>query len=95
MARHALWFARNRRGLTLQRLAERSGLSIGGISRIETCDIVNPHPLTRAALARALNYRVSDIWPGPNAEVHPDLRPSKAHRRRNRAGTPTKPARKP
>jgi transcriptional regulator with XRE-family HTH domain len=60
--------------LTLQQLAERSGLSIGGISKIETGEVRNPHLLTRRALAQALGYWASDTWPVSRGRPHPDLK---------------------
>jgi transcriptional regulator with XRE-family HTH domain len=92
--RHPLYYARHRRKLTIQQLAERAGLSLGGISRVENRLITNPHRLTRQALADALGYEVSDLWPPEGRLPHPDLRPPQARaganggrtRSRRRAG---------
>jgi transcriptional regulator with XRE-family HTH domain len=62
------------RRLTLGLSRERLGAAAGGISqntvyRIEH-GLVNPHPATRAALARALGCKAAEIF--PTGERGPD-----------------------
>jgi transcriptional regulator with XRE-family HTH domain len=65
--------ARLLRELTLEELASRSQVTMGAISRIETGETIEPHKLTKRALADALDFRISDIWPKPGSNPHPDL----------------------
>jgi transcriptional regulator with XRE-family HTH domain len=81
--RHALAQARASKKMTLERLAQRSGLSVGAVSRIETGVIRNPRFLTKKALAEALGFRVVDLWPPEGKKVHPDLRPPQRSAKRN------------
>jgi transcriptional regulator with XRE-family HTH domain len=47
-------------GISLPTLAERAGISRGGLSKIEN-DLVRPHATTLVKLAKALNVQLDDI----------------------------------
>jgi transcriptional regulator with XRE-family HTH domain len=85
----AAYRARMLRGLTIEQLAAKCGVTCGAISRIERGETQNPHKLTRRALAAALDYRVTDIWPSNSGKPHPDLRPVRRRRRAQGGSTPT------
>ncbi len=61
--RNPLHKARVKRHLTLEELAQLSGVSIGAISRLETEFTKRPHKLTRQALARALDVDAQVLFP--------------------------------
>ena len=58
-----LEFWRKKRGLTLEQLAERAGISINSISRFENCtrDISNASADTVKRLARALDVSMEEL----------------------------------
>jgi transcriptional regulator with XRE-family HTH domain len=74
----ALRYWRKRRGLTLKRLYQESGVSYATISRIETGVVSEPHDDTMQKLADALELDVDELWiygnppskaPDENSEV--------------------------
>ena len=84
--RHALYFARKARGFTLEELAERAGsVSVGCISRNENLKTRHPHPFIQQALAEALGFQASDIWPDPRLgqKLHPAIEAAQARARAN------------
>src|SRR4051812_39809193 len=73
---HPLAVARAKRGMSVRALAEATGLTHVGISHIETGRSKKPHPLTKRALAEALGYDVTDIWPTNGGRPAKELRAS-------------------
>jgi transcriptional regulator with XRE-family HTH domain len=54
-------YERTRRRMSQQRLAEKSGLSLGQISRIESGKIESPHFSTVEKIAKALGIDADDL----------------------------------
>lgn len=54
-------YHRTRRHMSQQRLAEKAGLSLGQISRIESGKIESPHFTTIEKLAKALDADEDDL----------------------------------
>ncbi len=67
---NVLRYHRTRQRMSQQRLAEKAGLSIGQVSRIETGKIAAPHFSTIEKLAGALGIEADDLveflLPDPN-----------------------------
>jgi hypothetical protein len=55
----ALKQERERQGLTLAEVAERSGIDSGALSRLESCQNVNPTVTTLARYAQAVGKRIT------------------------------------
>ena len=70
-------FERQRQGLTLSQLAERAGIDIGGLSKIEGGVTKHPQKRTVAALSEALGVELGE--PGlaekRRASIHRDYQP--------------------
>lgn len=56
-----LWNIREEKGLTLDKLADMSGVSRSTLQRIENSE-VSPTMNTMEKLAKALNIRISDLY---------------------------------
>lgn len=56
-----LWRARTNRGWTLERLAEKSGVSIATLDRIENGK-TSPTMNVMEKIAKSLNVRISDLY---------------------------------
>ena len=56
-----LWQARTNKGWTLERLAEKSGVSKSTLQRIETGE-TSPTMDVMEKIAKALNVRISDLY---------------------------------
>lgn len=56
-----LWLARTNKGWTLERLAEKSGVSKSTLQRIETGE-TSPTMDVMEKIAKALNVRISDLY---------------------------------
>lgn len=56
-----LWQARTNKGWTLERLAEKSGVSKSTLQRIETGE-TSPTMDVMEKVAKALNTRISDLY---------------------------------
>lgn len=56
-----LWQARTNKGWTLERLAEKSGVSKSTLQRIETGE-TSPTMDAMEKVAKALNVRISDLY---------------------------------
>ena len=55
------WQARTNRGWTLERLAEKSGVSIATLDRIENGK-TSPTMNVMEKIAKSLNVRISDLY---------------------------------
>jgi transcriptional regulator with XRE-family HTH domain len=67
LASGPLYAARRRQRLTRRELAERSGVSLRTIKRIELGDGGPEYPATRLALALALGVEVTDLQAAPGS----------------------------
>lgn len=54
---------RVKRSLTQQQLADRAGVSMSWVARVETGEILSPHPGTVEKIAEALGVTPADIDP--------------------------------